>query len=116
MDWSKIEKDVQMHTEYLSTARRERGSVFTLSSQTSQATAVGRSPSVTGRRNLYAIDEPKANTSMSQLSQGICWNRKSLCLTYNSKAICELYFSWIGATQQFGLQRQRCTERFYRQY
>jgi len=86
MDWSKIEKDLHMHTEYLSAARRDRGdrSISNSLSSSSQAPSLGVSNrsslygtanSSTGmRRNLYAIDDPKSANNMSISSQGITYN------------------------------------------
>lgn len=79
MDWSKIEKDLQLQTEYLSAGRRDRGERSNISNSllsSSQAPSLGTSrTSLYGaantpgtRRNLYAIDDPKVNMSIS--SQG----------------------------------------------
>ena len=81
MDWSKIEKDLQMQTEYLSAGRRDRGDRSSISNSllsSSQAPSLGAATNRTSlygaanttgtRRNLYAIDDPKVNMSIS--SQG----------------------------------------------
>eukprot|EP01035_Chromulina_nebulosa_P023291 gene23291-30186_t len=76
MDWSKIEKDLQMQTEYLSAGRRDRvdrsnisTSLLSSSQAPSSRTSLYGAANTPGtRRNLYAIDDPKVNMSIS--SQG----------------------------------------------
>jgi hypothetical protein len=69
MDWSKIEKDLNMHTEYLTASRRERTNNPISNSFLGDQN--GRSgftiPATSGRRNLYATEDNKfVNTSNPQ--------------------------------------------------